>query len=110
MSEDFSGSSASHQPHNEILTRALSDTSIPEIHFNGFINGVGTGDVVILLLRHGRPVAKLAASYTVAKTLAELLGQTIVNFEHQTGHRNDSDHCRTLVAHGTVTNGKAYHG
>jgi hypothetical protein len=78
--------SISQSSSHEILNRALQDTTIPEIHFNGFVNGVGPGDVVILLLRHGRPVAKLAASYTVAKTLAELLGQSIVNLEHSTGN------------------------
>jgi antitoxin (DNA-binding transcriptional repressor) of toxin-antitoxin stability system len=76
----------SQQSIQEMLTRALQDISIPEIHFNGFVNGVTPGDIVILLLRHGRPVAKLAASYTVAKTLAELLGQSIVNLEHSTGN------------------------
>jgi hypothetical protein len=74
------------QLSQEMLTGALQDTSIPEIHFNGFINGVGAGDVVILLLRYGRPVAKLASSYTVAKTLAELLGQAIAHLEHSTGN------------------------
>jgi hypothetical protein len=79
-------SSASQQFNQEMLTRALQDPSIPEIHFNGFVNGVGPGDVVILLLRYGRPVAKLAASFTVAKTLAELMAQAIVNLEHSTGN------------------------
>jgi hypothetical protein len=85
-SSESSVSSASRQSNEEILTGALQDTTIPEIHFNGFVNGVGPGDVVILLLRHGRPVAKLAASYTVVKTLAELLAQSIVNLEHSTGN------------------------
>ena len=89
MPEDSSESlefSTSQSSNQEILTRALQDTTIPEIHFNGFVNGVGPGDVIILLLRHGRPVAKLAASYTVVKTLAELLGQSIANLEHSTGN------------------------
>lgn len=86
MPENSSASSVTRQSHEEILTRALQDTTIPDIHFNSFVNGVGQGDVIILLLRHGRPVAKLAASYTVIKTFTELLGQLIVNLEHSTGN------------------------
>ncbi len=77
---------ASRISQNEIFTQALHDTSIPEIHFNGVVNGIGAGDIVILLLRHGRPVAKLSASYTVAKTLAQVLSETIVNLEQRTGN------------------------
>lgn len=71
---------------NKQIRTAIEDTAVPEIHFNGFINAIGQGDVLIVLTRHGRPIMKLSASYTVAKTLAQKLAQTIAHLEQQTGN------------------------
>lgn len=71
---------------NRQTQEAIADQTIPEIHFNGFINGIGQGDVLIILTRHGRPIAKLSASYTVAKTLAQKLAQAVAQLELQTGN------------------------
>lgn len=71
---------------DEQITQVLSDDTIPEIHFNGFINALGQGDTLIILTRHGRPVARLTASYTVAKTLAKKLAEMIVGLEQNTGN------------------------
>jgi antitoxin (DNA-binding transcriptional repressor) of toxin-antitoxin stability system len=71
---------------NQLTQEAITDQTVPDIHFNGFVNGIGQGDVLIVLTRHGRPVAKLSASYTVAKTLAQKLGQVIAHLELQTGN------------------------
>jgi len=69
----------------EQLKSALADRELPTLYFNGFINSIGTGDVVIVLRRHGKPIAILNTSYPVAKTLAEHLGGMIAQFEQQTG-------------------------
>lgn len=68
------------------MTEAIQDGALPDIHFNGFINAVTQGDILIVLLRHGRSVAKLSASYTVAKTLAQKLAVAIANLEQETGN------------------------
>ena len=68
------------------IRQVIADTTIPEVHFNGFINAIGQGDILIVLQRHGRAVLKLSASYTVAKTLAQKLGETIADLEKETGH------------------------
>ena len=66
------------------LDNALQDDSLPNMYFNGFITSVGSGDILIVLKRHGKPVAVLNTSYTVAKTLAEKLSQAIENLEQKT--------------------------
>jgi hypothetical protein len=66
------------------VEKALSD-GVPQIYFNGFINMLGTADIGVLCERNGKPVAVLNMSYTVAKTLAVALGQTIGDLEQKTG-------------------------
>lgn len=65
---------------------ALLDESIPHFYFNGFINGLGTGDISIVLQRSGGNVAVLNTSYTVAKTLALKLGELVAALEEATGN------------------------
>ncbi len=69
----------------ERFEKALNE-DIPNIHFNGFLNRIGTGDILIVLERNNKPVAILNASYTVAKTLAQKLGNLIANLEDATGN------------------------
>jgi len=76
-------------PENELqneIEAALANDDVPTLYFNGFINSLGTGDVLIILKRANRPVAKLHASYTLAKTLAEKLGQLIATLEAKSGN------------------------
>ena len=66
---------------------------IPQIYFNGFATALGSGDVVIVLERNGKPVATLNASFTEAKTLVQKIGELIASLE--VGHeitqlRNDA--------------------
>jgi len=68
------------------MRQALEDPEIPRIHFNGFINSMGGGDVLLVLQQNEKPVAVLNASFTVAKTLAKLLGEMIENLETKTGN------------------------
>ncbi|MGH8468850.1 MAG: hypothetical protein ACREVY_07705 [Gammaproteobacteria bacterium] len=65
---------------------AAIQSDIPKINFNGIITLLGTGDVLVVLERNGQPVAVLNASYTVAKTLSVLLGNTIAKLEERSGH------------------------
>ena len=59
---------------------------VPEIYFNGFVNGMGIGDVITTLERNGKPVAILNMSYTVAKTFAQSLTEAISNLERDSGN------------------------
>jgi hypothetical protein len=61
------------------------DADIPEIYFNGFVSGVGSGDLLLILQRDGKPVARLNTSFTLAKTLAIKLTGLIHNLEGSTG-------------------------
>lgn len=70
----------------ERIEKALKDKEIPNIHFNGFINSLGTGDVLIILERNGQPIAVLNTSYTVAKTLSQKLGGIMTVLEQKTGN------------------------
>ena len=68
------------------VAQAIQDDTLPEFHFNGFINVLTSGDVLIILQRNGRNIVKLTASYTVSKTLAQKLAQAIVDLEQRTGN------------------------
>lgn len=65
---------------------AAIQSDIPKINFNGIITSLGTGDVLVVLERNGQPVAVLNASYTIAKTLSVLLGNTIAKLEERSGY------------------------
>jgi hypothetical protein len=66
--------------------RVALQSDIPNITFNGMVTSLGTGDVLVVLERNGHPVAVLNVSYTVAKTLSMLLGNTIAKLEELSGH------------------------
>lgn len=57
----------------------------PSLYFNGFSVALGVGDVIISLQQNGAPLMNLNASYTVAKTLAAALNDTIAILETRTG-------------------------
>ena len=57
------------------------------IYFNGYSFAVGAGDVVITLMLQGKPIATLNASYTVCKTLALALNNSMSEFEKLTNHK-----------------------
>lgn len=70
--------------NEDALRGATADSSIPKIYANGFITGVTHGDVVILLQRNGQSVTMLNMSFTVAKTLAQKLAESITALEART--------------------------
>ncbi len=72
------------EPEN---TPILISDSIESIYFNGFSLAVGTGDIVISLLKNGKQNLVLNTSYTVAKTLSEALTQAISELEKKTNNK-----------------------
>ena len=67
------------------LVKAL-ESDVEQIYFNSVVNSIGSGDILMVLERNGKPVATLNTSYTVAKTLALKLAQLIGNLEESTGN------------------------
>ena len=65
--------------------KLAKDAHVPEIYINGFVNGLGNGDVYTVLERNGTPVAILNMSYTLAKTFAVSLGGVIAQLEARSG-------------------------
>ena len=63
------------------IEQALDNAEIPKLHFNGFVNSMGVGDVLMVLENNRKPVATLNASYTVIKTFANSLNRLIENLE-----------------------------
>jgi hypothetical protein len=56
------------------------------LYFNGFAIAVGSGDIVMTLMRNGVPSLTLNASFTVAKTFGESLVASIRKLEEVTHH------------------------
>lgn len=71
--------------------RAL-DAGVPQIYVNGFMNGLGTGDVHSVLERNGQPVAVLNMSFTVAKTFAQALAIVVSEVETRAGREMLTTH------------------
>ena len=61
------------------------DPNVPKLYVNGFINTLGTSDIMTILERNGEPIAVLNMSYTVAKTLATSLGEIVARLEELSG-------------------------
>jgi len=76
----------SQEEMQKVIAQVILDENIPEIHFNGFVNVLTSGDILIILQRNGRAVAKINASYTIAKTLGQKLMQIITDLEERTGN------------------------
>jgi hypothetical protein len=72
---------------NERFIAALSSDAIQSIYVNGFVVGQGNGDITVVLERHGRPLAAVSMSFTIAKTMAIAIGQTIANLEAKSGRQ-----------------------
>lgn len=68
---------------NERIDNAV-DADVEQVYFNGFAVSAGTGDVVLVLERNGKPVKVLNTSYTMAKTLSQKLAGTIKAVESAT--------------------------
>ncbi len=71
---------------NKQLKEGLEIPDLQNIYANGFITAIGNGDVVILLKNNDKPIASLNLSYTVAKSLCQILGTAISSLEQKTGN------------------------
>ncbi|MDO8677786.1 MAG: hypothetical protein Q7R30_04380 [Acidobacteriota bacterium] len=65
----------------EVFDAAQRDPELKHIYANGFGVGLTNADVSVVLQLSGRPIKVLHLSYTLAKTLAEKLGQVVKEFE-----------------------------
>ena len=68
------------------LSNALKNEAIPKYYANGFISAMGTGDICLFLKQADAPVAIVNLSYTVAKSLALMLGSVIAELEKKSGN------------------------
>ena len=59
--------------------------ALPHFYINGFTLGVGTGDVHCVLQLNNRPTVAINMSFTVAKTIAKLLGHGVAELEKAAG-------------------------
>ncbi len=73
------------EDHSEVISAALKNEDIPNIYFNGFTVSTTANDILIVLKRSENAVAVLNASHIIAKSLVELMGNIIVDFEERTG-------------------------
>lgn len=71
---------------------SLEIENVPQTYFNGFAVTLGTGDVLISLMRNGKPVQVVQCSYTVAKTLSLGLTEVVATLEEITGNKIMTTH------------------
>jgi len=69
----------------EVIKNAFEKS--PVIYANGFVNGLGTADVYVVLQLNSQNVAVLNMSHSMAKTLAQSLIDQVSRYEELTGQR-----------------------
>ena len=69
----------------EDRTQKALAAAIPNLYANGYLNHLGTGDILTVLEQNGRAVATMNLSFTTAKSLALSLLQLIGQLEQTTG-------------------------
>ncbi len=72
-----------NQQQQQAFLKGIQES--PHLYANGFMIALGEGDVLLLLQRNGQVVANLNVSFTVAKTLAKVLNETVSQWEKSTG-------------------------
>lgn len=70
-----------------LLSEAFHAEDVPKIYANGFHLGHTNADVSIFLRQHGKVVAIVSMSFTLAKTLAQLVGNHILELENDLDHK-----------------------
>ena len=64
------------------VDQAIQRPDVPKIYANGFSVALSNADMMVVFQRYGdNPVAVVNLSYTLAKTLAQRLGQAVQEFE-----------------------------
>lgn len=76
-----------HVSQPDFIKAALENETIPKIYFNGFSNGIGNSDLVLVLLQNGKPNVVLNTSLTTAKTLSLKLNELIGLVEKNSGNQ-----------------------
>ncbi|MEX2532082.1 MAG: hypothetical protein WD960_15055 [Gemmatimonadota bacterium] len=72
---------ASDQESGEKQTSAPGENEAEHIYANGLQVGLSNADVNVVLKLGGRPTHVLYMSYTLAKTLQQILGSVVERFE-----------------------------
>ena len=89
---------ATQEEIERLFQTAVQNVQVPKIYANGFANAVGQGDTITVLQQNGVPVAVLNLSFTVAKTLAEKLGEVIMKLEKDTDNTiMTTDQCASAL-------------
>jgi hypothetical protein len=68
------------------IQNVLGSINLPQYYVNSFTVTLGTGDVLIVMKRNGKPVGSFQVSYTVAKSFVEVLNDLISQLEKRTGN------------------------
>jgi hypothetical protein len=68
------------------IAEAMESQEVGSTYFNGFTLTVGAGDVALILTLNGKPTRVLNCSFTVSKTLAEILSEAIQGLENASGN------------------------
>ena len=61
--------------------------AVQSLYFNGFSLGISNADFVVRLNLEHTELMDLRMSFTMAKTLAEKLGEAVTRFEKHTEHK-----------------------
>ena len=69
----------------EKIQKAIQSPEVKKIYFNGFSNSISGGDILLTLFKNGEAIKVINTSFTVAKTLAIKLKETIDIIEKKTG-------------------------
>ena len=69
------------------VDQAINDPDVPMHYANSFAVAQGNSDIGLFLFRFNKPEAVVSMSFTLAKTLAEQLGEAIDDLEERTGRR-----------------------
>lgn len=77
------------EPENRInfVNTAIDNDGIPKYYANGFTFAAGNADFILVLQKNNRPELVVNLSLTIAKTLAEKLGDFIKNLEENSGSK-----------------------
>ncbi len=71
---------AADDPHSTV------PDNLPQLYANSFTVHLGTGDMLIVMRRNGQQIGTLQVSYTVGKSLAEVISGLIKHLEERTGN------------------------
>jgi len=71
----------------EKIQKAIQSPEVEKIYFNGFSNSISGGDILLTLFKNGEAIKVINTSFTVAKTLAIKLKETIDIIEKKLAHK-----------------------